>query len=277
VPLERNTVRYLDNFSGGGRGSASAEYFIEHGYAVLFLYRRHSLQPYGRHFLLHKQNNFLDYLVYNERTSNVEVCSEYARKTAEVIKKYEKAKEENFLLKVVFQTIHEYLFLLKAASQSLQRNFNKALIYSSAAVSDFYLPYSKMAEHKIQSSSGGGGGLDLHLEPVPKMLGPLCSDWAPQAFVVSFKLETDQSLLASKVFASLHRYGHQLVIGNMLQSYKDTITIFPKGSDKDASLIKTVSRSKEEIERDDDIENGLIEHVVKLHDAFIAANAGKEK
>jgi len=28
VPLEKNTVRYLDNFSGGGRGSASAEYFI---------------------------------------------------------------------------------------------------------------------------------------------------------------------------------------------------------------------------------------------------------
>lgn len=26
VPLEVNMVRYLDNFSGGGRGAASAEY-----------------------------------------------------------------------------------------------------------------------------------------------------------------------------------------------------------------------------------------------------------
>jgi hypothetical protein len=33
---------------------------------------------------------------------------------------------------------------------------------------------------------------------VPKMLGALRSEWAPEAFLVSFKLETDISLLISK-------------------------------------------------------------------------------
>jgi len=39
VPLEHNTVRFVDNFSAGTRGSASAEYFLGAGYSVIFLYR----------------------------------------------------------------------------------------------------------------------------------------------------------------------------------------------------------------------------------------------
>lgn len=36
VPLENNTVRFIDNFSAGTRGATSAEYFLENGYAVIF-------------------------------------------------------------------------------------------------------------------------------------------------------------------------------------------------------------------------------------------------
>jgi phosphopantothenate-cysteine ligase len=39
VPLEHNTVRFVDNFSAGTRGSASAEYFLEKSYVVIFIYR----------------------------------------------------------------------------------------------------------------------------------------------------------------------------------------------------------------------------------------------
>ena len=49
VPLEVNTVRFVDNFSAGTRGSASAEYFLAAGYAVVFLHREKSLCPYTRH------------------------------------------------------------------------------------------------------------------------------------------------------------------------------------------------------------------------------------
>lgn len=40
-------------------------------------------------------------------------------------------------------------------------------------------------EHKIQSDSGP---LTLKMEQVPKMISPLVKDWAPNAFVVSFKV-----------------------------------------------------------------------------------------
>lgn len=50
VPLEHNTVRFVDNFSAGTRGSASAEYFLDHNYAVIFMHRLKSLEPFSRHF-----------------------------------------------------------------------------------------------------------------------------------------------------------------------------------------------------------------------------------
>jgi phosphopantothenate-cysteine ligase len=50
------------NGSGGKRGAASAEYFLSHGYAVLFLHRLHSLQPFSRHFQLHQDDAFVGFL-----------------------------------------------------------------------------------------------------------------------------------------------------------------------------------------------------------------------
>jgi len=50
VPLERKTVRFIDNFSTGLRGAICAEYFLRNGYAVLFLYRKGSCFPFLRHF-----------------------------------------------------------------------------------------------------------------------------------------------------------------------------------------------------------------------------------
>ena len=61
MPLEKNTVRFLDNFSAGTRGACSAEYFHKEGYAVIFLHRQFSLEPYSRHYS-HSTHCFLDYL-----------------------------------------------------------------------------------------------------------------------------------------------------------------------------------------------------------------------
>ena len=55
VPLEKNTVRFIDNFSTGTRGAVGAEYpcfyiliryFLHYGYYVIFLYRESTKRPY---------------------------------------------------------------------------------------------------------------------------------------------------------------------------------------------------------------------------------------
>lgn len=69
VPLEHNTVRFVDNFSAGTRGSASAEYFLDHGYAVIFMHRLKSLEPFTRHFT---GQQFFDMLDVSETSENNE-------------------------------------------------------------------------------------------------------------------------------------------------------------------------------------------------------------
>lgn len=44
--------------------------------------------------------------------------------------------------------------------------------------------------------------------------------WAPEGYVVSFKLETDEDLLIPKARTALERYGHQVVVGNELNKRK---------------------------------------------------------
>lgn len=215
MPLENQTVRFIDNFSAGTRGATSAEYFLSQGYAVIFLHRQFSLLPFSRHYS-HSTNCFLDFLSEWGRigeddedggknggqaaTPDVVVKAKYRQEMLSVLRKYRKAKEQNLLLLLPFTTVTSYLFTLRALACEMQCLGNEALFYLAAAVSDFFVPPSRMAEHKIQSgdipstdddSGGGGGGgkkLVVDLDPVPKFLKRLVEQWAPQAMIVSFKV-----------------------------------------------------------------------------------------
>lgn len=70
VPLEHNTVRFVDNFSAGTRGAASAEYFLEHGYVVIFMHRLKSLEPFTRHFSGQK---YMDMLELHDQGPNTSI------------------------------------------------------------------------------------------------------------------------------------------------------------------------------------------------------------
>ena len=62
-------------------------------------------------------------------------------------------------------------------------------------------------EHKMQSDAGRPGVI---FSLVPKMLRPLVSKWAPHAYIISFKLETDADLLLPKARKALERYKHHV-------------------------------------------------------------------
>lgn len=66
----------------------------------------------------------------------------------------------------------------------------------------------------------GHGAPTISLQLVPKMLAPLVSLWVPNAFVVSFKLETDENLLIVKSRDSLNKYKHKV---NGIQNIFDII------------------------------------------------------
>ena len=50
MPLERNTVRSIENFSTGFRGSRTCELLLEAGQNVIFFHRTGSKLPFMREF-----------------------------------------------------------------------------------------------------------------------------------------------------------------------------------------------------------------------------------
>ncbi|CAG8955099.1 hypothetical protein HYFRA_00007114 [Hymenoscyphus fraxineus] len=257
VPLERQTVRFIDNFSAGTRGATSAEYFLESGYAVIFLHRQFSLQPYSRHYS-HATDCFLDFLHEGE-DGRIVAKDEYHDKMLKVLRQYNSAKKQNLLLTIPFTTINDYLFVLRAVAQLMRPLGPSGLLYLAAAVSDFFVPPERMVEHKIQSTNATdtklvadkmlkgvneeeafdnfdsspavprSKRLIVDLDPVPKFLKNLVDGWAPEGMIVSFKLETDPEILVHKAQYSLDRYQHHLVIGNLLSTRKWEVVFVAPG------------------------------------------------
>ncbi|SNX85296.1 related to CAB2 - probable phosphopantothenoylcysteine synthetase [Melanopsichium pennsylvanicum] len=228
VPLEKNVVRFLDNFSAGTRGATSAEYFLSAGYAVIFMSRQHSLAPYTRHYS-HTTNPFLDLLadpathVHTDSPAStsgdddITVLKQHVAHLRPILSAYHHARTSGLLHTVPFVTVNDYLWLLREMSKVMQPLGRSGMYYLAAAVSDFFIPSTNVPEHKIQS---GKGSLVIEMDQVPKVLKPMVEQWVPEGYLVSFKLETDPKLLIPKAVGALQRYGHQLVIGNDLNRRK---------------------------------------------------------
>ncbi|KAI0763469.1 DFP-domain-containing protein [Trametes elegans] len=278
VPLELNVVRFLDNFSAGTRGATSAEYFLKAGYAVIFMHRQFSLQPFSRHYS-HSTHPFLDFLDFDpteERAtaSHIVVRPSERAHLVEVLSAYKDVQRAGTLLTLTFVTVNDYLWLLRAVSQELSILGRNCMYYLAAAVSDFFLPRQKMSEHKIQS---GKGSLHIEMDQVPKILKPLVAEWTREGFIISFKLETDPNLLIPKARQALARYGHQVVIGNELHRRKfEVVFVTPKQASSAAD--PTSSGYEEAWLRIDpeknptkEIEEDIVSELVKRHGRWIKA------
>ncbi|KJE95538.1 phosphopantothenoylcysteine synthetase [Capsaspora owczarzaki ATCC 30864] len=236
--------------------ASSRRIFIEKGYAVIFLHRVHTLEPYARHFT---PRTLLE-VVQPNADGSLAVRGHQEHLIRECVTKYHRVVKEQLLLQVPFTTVTDYLFLLREAAKILGPLGPEALLYLAAAVSDFFIPAAQMAQHKIQS---GTGALTLTLQQVPKLLKPLVKEWVPQAFVVSFKLETDPDIVADKARAALRNYGHSLVISNLLNTRKYAVTLVT------ADTAQEIRLSEAEIGANVEIEDAIVAEVKVRHEAFI--------
>ncbi|PIO69226.1 DNA / pantothenate metabolism flavoprotein [Teladorsagia circumcincta] len=136
----------------------------------------------------------------------------------------------------------------------------RALLYLAAAVSDFYIEEEQIPTHKIQS---GDGGLNLRLSLAPKAIDKIVNKLVPKAFIISFKLETDESILTSKARGALEKYKHQLVIGNILQTRKVHVVLV------DAHNTEDIDLSQEQVKSGIEIEEKIIAKIKERHIAFM--------
>lgn len=187
--------------------------------------------------------------------STLQIVETHSSQVQKAVCEYQLAKKNDRLLMVPFISVFEYLQLLKLVAESLSQIKRKAFFYLAAAVSDFYIPWSDISEHKIQSREGP---LQLKLTQVPKMIPLLREFWAPEAFVVSFKLETDPELLLTKANLGLLRGNVHAVIANELESRKSTV-----------SLVTREGVVQVDLGTFEEIEEPIVDVVVKKHQAYL--------
>lgn len=259
VPLERNTVRFIDNFSRGTRGASSAEKFLQKGYAVIFLHRTKTLEPFFRHFQQRLVFDTLSDCLFSEEDDDklaLEPLHNLMDDMRSLLKSYRDSRD--CLLSIGFVELADYIHYLHAITAVMHQLTPKSILYLAAAVSDFYVPPSYLSTHKINSD----GPLKLTLQLVPKFLHPLVKYWTPDAYVVSFKLETDPSQLISKSRRALSCYGHKLVIANELATRTERVLLVDKDREMEINLKDQNPPIKE-------IEEAIVEELVKRHNSFL--------
>lgn len=99
---------------------------------------------------------------------------------------------------------------------------------------------------------------------VPKMLRPLVKDWAPQAFVISFKLETDPTILLERARRALDTYNHQAVVANVLDTRRGYVVVVTKNSHHELIL------TEEEVQKDIEIEEKIVSNLSAAHTQFMS-------
>ena len=203
-----------------------------------------------------------------------DICLETHKITnKDLIEKVREAKEyKPGVCFVSFVGLEEYLCVIEILVNYLQQKYlevskssetpgtaKRPVLYFAAAVSDFYIPYSKLPEHKIQSRDGKPKTLEsdqkaakeansghtqapehqqkekpayqINLQKSPKMLKKI-RKIGSELIQVSFKLETDLSILEKKVFKALDEYHSNLVVGNLLQTRNREIYLYDSNSRK---------------------------------------------
>jgi hypothetical protein len=69
------------------------------------------------------------------------------------------------------------------------------------------------------------GTLTVKFYPVPKAIPNLCHVWCPDAFVVSFKHETDLTILRQKSVLAMKKSDVHMVIGNVLATRYEKVFV----------------------------------------------------
>lgn len=114
----------------------------------------------------------------------------------------------------------------------------------------------------------------IEMDQVPKVLKPMVQRWAPEGYIVSFKLETDEDLLIPKARAALERYGHQVVVGNELNRRKYEVVFVERDSSGQfhEKWVRIDQEAGGVAERE--IEQDIIQALAERHERWISDARG---
>jgi len=266
APLEKQEIRHVTNLSTGQRGAASAEWFLRHGYAVIYFHKTGCLCPFARHF---QSGAFLDDVKWDPAAPDAaptfsDVCAKAMREHRQFV------VEGGLLLRVPLHTVVDYQLGMKTILEttrdtlaSMEVSNARTMVYLVSAVADFYIPFNELPKDKIDSRPNDPS-MTIHLKKVPKALarGLVGRLWGDGAFVTTFKLETDESRIDAKVLKHINGFDNIRLVASNLHA---TIRSEMKLHDTREPMNPVVIRKPESGE----LEEELVARVVAKHNEFV--------
>lgn len=252
VQLDSCNLFHIDSVGTGNRGAAFAEGLLRRGYAVIYIYRDGSLLPYSRNFAKSIHNGkFMDLLKLKTDDDKVDIVVETdtAQKTTfqKLYEEYTESKER--IIDVPFETVQEYLYVLKIATMELDAAKHRGLLFLAASVMDFYIPNKMLKKQGLN-----GNDLELSFQKVPNVLRKIRKVWCKHAFVITFKLDVDDIATRENAYKDLEKYGPNVIVGNTLESRQETLALITEWEEL------TLRRPVNGI-----VETPLVDNIVRLH------------
>lgn len=266
APLEKKEIRHVTNLSTGQRAAISAEWFLRHDYRVIYFHKTGCLLPFARHF---QDGSFLDKCAPTDNGKGAPRLpdDELGRAARE---HHHFAVATQSIMRVPFHTVADYqlgmktiLQAVREANESLGRRNVTTLVYLVAAVSDFYIPFDELPNEKIDSRPNDPN-MTLFLSKVPKALarGLVGRVWGADAFVTTFKLETDESRIDHKVMQHINGFSNiRVVVSNVLEEIRTQVTVRDTRRPEDKEIITKLP--------DSDLEEALVGRVVGKHSEYV--------
>ncbi|DBA02356.1 TPA: hypothetical protein N0F65_007175 [Lagenidium giganteum] len=256
VPLDGGNESFVDLSSRVQeyQGPACVEYLLHLGYAVIFLHREDSLEPFTRHFQKYIKNGaFMDMLRMSGEGHIVLDGLDDAQQLRfqHIMALYKESKDR--LLNIPFTSVQQYLMLLKLTTQAINRAKNRGIVILAATVMDFYVP---VKEDKLWRNKKNGE-FSVNFVRVPNLIRKIRKDWCRKAFLVTFKNQLDPSEMVEAAHADLEKWGVDVVAGTNRWEYPHQILLVSEQEDTIVSCAE-----------DEDVNDAFASSIAEMHRNF---------
>lgn len=270
VPLDHDAHTFIDMATKfeEQQGPASAEFLLQLGYAVIFLHREDSLQPFTRHFQKYIQNGaFMGMFAVRDAglvLEGVDLTQQLHFQNTVVM--YNECKDR--LLNLSFASVQQYLMLVRLTSRAVNAAKNRAMVLLAATLMDFYVPLPPREdddEHPAKDGKTHGASTHRHHKKtkgkkkkrddyslnfvrVPNMIRKIRKEWCPKAFLVTCKHEITDGETIERARDDLEKWGVDVVAGSyhprellLLSEQEDKIVSCPENEDLNDSFASAIA------------------------------------
>ncbi|TMW63354.1 hypothetical protein Poli38472_002295 [Pythium oligandrum] len=254
VPLDRANNTFVDESPQVQeyQGPACAEYLLHLGYAVIFVHREDSLQPFSRHFQKYIGNGAFMEMLHMRGDQVVMDGLDQTQKSRfeNIVTVYNESKHR--LLNIPFTSVQQYLHLLRLTTKAINVVKSRAIAILAASVMDFHVPLPDIDAPRKKDSN-----FSVSFVRVPNLIRKIRKEWCPKAFLVTFKHHLKDSEMIEAAHADLEKWGVNVVACTNRHDHPNQISLVTEQEDSIVSCAE-----------DEDINDAFASTITEMHRNF---------